>query len=240
MPLKFSQVRGKPSLMFLKHIGSSTSAPSTVTVTLASNAAAGATSLTVTALTAAVPKNTVLTFSRAAGSPATMKVVVTADADVSDTSISVEDFEGVSGDGIPFTLATSDAATWDGLYTDIASNNLDFARNEQTQDLTAVTHGSATGVSVAIPEITSIAPAITRQGLFWADGQLIQDLLTYGGTNANFYGKLIIPNEDGEVFAYYAGWGKIQGVGHPSPADNLIQLNYTFRFGSDVTPTFPS
>ncbi|HEX7000179.1 MAG TPA: hypothetical protein VF164_00630, partial [Trueperaceae bacterium] len=233
-------VRGKPSLMFLKYIGSSTAAPSTVTVTLTDNAAAGATSLTVSALSAAIPKNTVLTFSRAAGDPATMKVVVTADADVSDTTISVEDFEGVAGDGIPHSLATGDAATWDGLYTDIASNNLDFARNEQTQDLNPVTHGSATGVSVSIPEITSIAPSIQRQGLFWADGQLIKDILQYGGTNANFYAKLVIPDEDGNAFVTYAGYGKVMGVGHPSPADNLVQLNYTFRFASDVTPTFAS
>ena len=241
MPLKFDMVRGKPSLMFLKHIGTNTSAPSTVTVTVdAAGASLGATTIPVTALPAAVPKNTVLQFTNAAGNTNVTKVVVTADADASDTSISVEAFEGAAGDGIDAALVSTDKAVWDGLYTDIASNALDFARNEQTQDLNPVTHGSATGVNVSVPEITGIAPAITRQGLFWADGQLIKDILTYGGTNANFYAKLIVPDKDGGIFAYYAGYGKIQGVGHPSPADNLVQLNYTFRFASDVTPTFPA
>src|SRR5690606_15471929 len=87
MPLAFDIVRGKPALMFLRMISTSEIAPTTVTATLSGNASAGATSLTVTALTAAIPKNTVLTFSRAAGTPSTVKVVVTADADASDTTL---------------------------------------------------------------------------------------------------------------------------------------------------------
>jgi len=240
MPLKLDLVRGKPALFFLSHLGTGTTAPATVTATVATaGASAGATSIPVDALSAEIPKNTVLTFSRAAGSPATMKVVVTTTAASGAVSLAVENFEGSDGDGIPFSLADDDAATWDGLYTDVASQSLDFQVNAQTQELNPVTHGSATGVSVSLPEITSIAPSVTRQGIFWADGQLVKDIIQYGDTNANWWGKLIIPNAAGQPFAVRTGLGVISGVGTPAPADNVIQLAYTFRFKTAVTPTFP-
>lgn len=241
MPLTFNQVRGKPTLMFLRHIGTATTAPASVTATVsASGAAQGANSIPVTALAAAIPRNTILTFTRAAGSPATMRVVTTADAAPAATALSVEAFEGAPGDGIPFSLQEDDAAVWDSLYTDIASQNLDFGKNSQTQDLNPVTHGSGTGVTLSIPEVTSIAPAISRQGLFFAGSPIIQQLLVYGDSNAHFWGKLIVPDEDGDPYVTYAGLGVVTGVGHPSPADNLIQLNYTFRFKQHVTPVFPT
>lgn len=235
MPLLFDIVRGKPALMYLKQIGTSESAPSTVTATVSSaGAAADATTIPVSALSAAIPKNTVLEFSRAAGSPSTVKVVVTEDADASDTSLKVEAFEGASGDGIDAALAENDAATWDGLYTDIASNALDFSVNEQTQELTAVTHGSATSVRVSVPEVTSVQPTIQRQGMFFDDGTLISDLVKNAKTpNANWWGKLIIPDSAGAAKVTYAGLGRVFGVGHPTPADNLITLTYSFRFIRD-------
>src|SRR5690606_22800761 len=174
MPLKFDMVRGRPALMSLRQIGPSRVAPATVTVTVDSaGAPKGATSIPVTALSADIPKNTVLTFDDAEST----KVVVVEDAASGATSLSVESFEGADGDGIQNALTGGDAATWDGLFTDIASNSLDFSVNEQTNELTAVTHGSATGVRVSVPEVTSVQPTITRQGLFFADGQLYQDLV---------------------------------------------------------------
>lgn len=239
MPLKFDPVRGKPALFYLVHLGTVTTAPTATTVTVdVAGAAADANTIPVTALPGAIPKNTVLTFSRAAGSPATMQVVVTTTAAASATSIAVEDFNGADGDGIPYSLASGDAASWDGLYTDIASESLDFQVNAQTQELNPVTHGSATGVSVSLPEITSIAPSVTRQGLFFDDSQVVQDILTYGDTNANWWGKLVQPDSTGAPWVTRSGLGVVSGVGTPSPADNLIQLAYTFRFKTAVTPVF--
>ena len=241
MPLKFDMVRGKPALFYLVHRGTLTTAPSTVTVTVAAaGAAAGVNSIPVTSLPAAVPKNTVLQFSRSVPGtdPATMRVVVTADAAFEATSIAVEDFEGADGDGIPYSLVSTDAAVWDGLYTDIASESLDFQVNAQTQELSPVTHGSATGVSVSLPEITSIAPSVTRQGLFFDGSQVVRDILTYGDTNANWWGKLVQPDSTGQPWVVRAGLGVVSNVGTPSPADNLIQLAYTFRFKTAVSPTY--
>lgn len=241
MPLKFDMVRGKPALFYLVHLGTVTTAPAATTVTVgAAGAAAGVNTIPVTALPGPIPKNTVLTFTRAAGSPATMQVVVTANAIATAVEILVEDFNGADGDGIPYSLASGDAASWDGLYTDIASESLDFQVNAQTQELSPVTHGSATGVSVSLPEITSIAPSVTRQGLFFDDSQVIEDLLTYGDTNANWWGKLVQPDSTGAPWVTRQGLGVVSGVGTPSPADNLIQLSYTFRFKTAVSPSFAS
>lgn len=231
MPLKFDMVRGRPALMSLRQIGTSRVAPATVTVTVdTAGAPKGATSIPVTALSADIPKNTVLTFDDAEST----KVVVVEDAASGATSLSVESFEGADGDGIQNALTSGDAATWDGLFTDIASNSLDFSVNEQTNELTAVTHGSATGVRVSVPEVTSVQPTITRQGLFFADGQLYQDLVKNAKTpNSNWWVKYVVPGPDGSPAVTYEGLARVFGVGHPTPADNLVQLNYSARFISD-------
>lgn len=240
-PLQLNTVRGKPSLMFLRYLGSATQAPTPTTVTVTGpGAAQGALLIPVTALSAAIPKNTILNFARAGGPPDVVQVVVTADADSGATSIPVEAFDGAPGEGIQASLTAADAAVWDGLYTDIASQSLDFGKNSQTQDLNPVTHGSGTGVTLSLPEVTSIAPAVTRQGLFFAHSPVIEDLLTYGDSNANWWGKLVIPDENGLPYVTYQGLGVVSGVGHPAPADNIVQLNYTFRFKQFVTPTFPT
>ena len=236
MPLILDPVRGRPALMYLLRIGTGVSAPSTVTATVsAAGALQGATSIPVSALPAAIPKNTVLSFTASGGGAIITKVVVTADAAQSDTSLSVESFEGAAGDGIDAALVNTDEAVWDGLYTDIASNSLDFSANEQTNELTAVTHGSATGVRVAVPEVTSVQPTISRQGLFFADGQLYKDIVRNAKTpNSNWWAKYVLPAHDGTPAVTYEGLARMFGVGHPTPADNFVQLSYSVRFISDA------
>lgn len=235
-PLRFDPILGRPALMYLRRLGTSTSKPSPVTVTVdAAGAPAGALSIPVTALSEAIPRNTILVFDRAAGNPDQVKVVVTADADVGATALAVEAFEGASGDGISASLAQNDVAVWDGLYTDFASNNLDFSANEQTQELTAVTHGGSSGVKVGVPQVTSVQPTIQRQGFLLNGSQLLTDLLQNVKTpNANWWGKYVLPDADGNDLMVYEGLGRVFGVGHPTPADNYIQLNYSFRFIDDA------
>lgn len=240
MPLKFAPIRGRPSQVFLKYIGTDTVAPTPVTVTVAApGAAAGANVVPVSALSADIPKNTILVFDRAAGTPDEMKVVVTMDVATGATSLPVEDYEGNDGDGIPFNLQSGDAAVWDGLHTDIASQNLDFQMNPQTQDLSAVTHGSATGVSVVQPEITGVSPQIPRTGLFFEEGPLIKDILRYGDTGGNWWAKYVIAGSDGLPFAVREGLAIVMNVGTPTPADNLVQLSYTVRFKAMPVVDFP-
>lgn len=236
MPLIFDGVRGRPSLMTLRALGSGTTKPTPVTATVAAaGAAAGVNTIPVAALAGAIAKNAVLDFSRAAGSPDIVRVVVTEDAAESAVEIKVESFEGAQGDGISHALAENDAATWDGLYTDVASNSLDFSANEQTNELIAVTHGGATGVRVSVPEVTSIQPTIQRAGLFLNDSPLLTALLqNVKQPNQNWWGRYILPDENGDPLFAYEGLGRVFGVGHPTPADNFVQLNYSFRFIRDA------
>lgn len=232
MPLIFNGVRGRPSLMRLRALGSGTTKPSAVTAVVASGgAAAGVNSIPVTALSALIPKNAVLTFDDANG----VTVVLTADAAASATALLVESFEGAQGAGTSHALDAADEADWDGLYTDVASNSLDFSANEQTNELTAVTHGGSTGVRVAVPEVTSISPTIQRGGFFLNDSPLLTSLLQNVKTpNQNWWGKYTLPDEDGVPLFEYEGLGRVFGVGHPTPADNFIQLAYSFRFIRDA------
>lgn len=236
MPLIFNMVRGRPALMHLKNIGVGTTAPATVTATVsASGASQGANSIPVGALPGAIPKNTVLAFTASGGGAIITKVVVTADANATDTSLAVEAFEGASGDGIDTALVSTDKAVWDGLLTDIASNALDFSVNEQTNELSAVTHGSATGVRVIVPEVTGVQPTISRQGLFFTDSPLYKDIVKNAKTpNANWWVKYVLPGVDGSPAVVYEGLARMFGVGHPTPADNLVQLAYSVRFVNDA------
>lgn len=230
MPLKLAEIRGKPSMAFLRYLGASKTQPTPTTVAMAAAAAAGATSLTVAALTAAVPKNAVLDFEG-------VKVVVVEDAAAGATTLTVEAFEGKAGDGIDEPLVGTEEADYDGLYTDFASEDLRFAKNSSQNNLSAVTHGSSTGVSVRKTEITEIAPSIARTGLF-AKGQLLQDILRYGDTNGYWWAKLVIADENGDPWVTLEQLAKITGVGVEVPANNFVRLPYTINFEEEPIPTF--
>jgi hypothetical protein len=240
MPLRYEQIRGRPVGLYMRLLAPGvTTAPTPVTVTVAAaGAAAGANVIPVTALPAAIPKNTVLVFDRAAGNPDTLTVVVTEDAAEAATSINVEMFEGEEGAGLTHALADGDDANWDGLYTVAGTENSPYTNNPQTQELNAVTYGAATGVSVSTPEITSISPQIARTGLFVAEGQLVEDILTHADSNREWWVKQVIPGADGLAWAIREGRAKVSDLNHDKPADNLIRLSYTIRFVAKPSLTF--
>lgn len=228
MPIKRPNVRGKPTLFYLAYLGTGVQKPDPAVVEVSSaGAAQGDLEIPVSALPVAIPKNTILEFETAAGP---VSVVVTEDATAGATTLAVEAFDGADGDGIPAALTDGDEAVYDGLYTDIASQSLDFQRGATRQELNPVTHGSSTGVTMAQSEVTSIAPNIPRQGLFIPRSQIIEDIIRYGDTNANWWGRGVWPDEFGRPYIVHEGMGKVTDVSTPAPADDLIQLNYTFRF----------
>jgi len=232
MPLRFSQVRGRPVGLFMALLApGTTTAPAPLAITVAAGGAtAGATSIPVTALGAAVPRNTILTFSRAAGNPASLTVVVAADAALSATSLPVEMFEGEEGAPLTHSLAAADAASWDRLFTVTGTENSPYTSNPQTQELTSVSYGAATGIGVSIPETTRIAPQIARAGLFLAEGTLIRDILLHADTNREWWVKHVTPNAVGGTWATREGRARITDLSQDKPADNLIRLTYNIRF----------
>lgn len=247
-PLAREIIPGKPALFFLAYIGQSNQPPAPTTITVSGpGAAAGALSIPVTALAAPIPRNTILEFTRAAGTPDVIQVVVTAHANLGATSLAVESFHGAHGEGISHALASADYATWDGLYPDVGSENLDLQMNPTTQNLEAVTHGSSTAVTVARRIVTSIAPSLSRSGIFWDEPDqnglyvtppIVKDILRYQEGRGNFWGKYIIPNRLGERMITREAWGDISGVGTPSPANGRQELSYTFNFQTFIDLSF--
>lgn len=241
MPLIIEKVRGRPVGLYMALLGVGvTTPPASQAITVATGgAAAGANTVPVDALPVAVPKNTVLTFTRAAGSPADITVVVTEDADAAATSLSVEMFEGEEGAGLEYDLAAADAASWDQLHTVAGTEDSPYSNNAQTQNQNPVTYGGSTGVSVADVEIQSVAPQIARSGLFLAEGPLTEDLLRYADTNRSWWVAQVNPKADGTPYNTRAGRAKVHGLSEPKPAGDLLRMSFNIQFvGSKPSLTF--
>ena len=82
-------------------------------------------------------------------------------------------------------------------------------------------------------------PNIPRTGLFLPRSPLLEDIIQYGDTNANWWARGVWPDERGRPYIVHEGLARVTDVGTPSPADNLIQLNYTVRFSSLRTQFVP-
>lgn len=242
MPLKVSKVESRPTGLYLALLSAgSSSAPSSVTgIVSALGAAKGANTVPVAATSADIPKNAVLTATVAGGSPATMLVVVTADTAAGAATIPVEMYEGVDGAGLDQAMASTDTLGWDGLYTVVGTENSAFANNPSETDLTAAVYGSTSSRTVSTPAVTSIAPAIVRNGLFDAQGQLTKDLLQFADSSRNWYVKQVIPDSDGNEYATRKGVCRITGFTHDLPADGLMRASFNIKFMAEPTMTFPS
>ena len=241
MPLRYTKVEAKPVGLYLAllAVGVSTQ-PAAVEITVGTGgAAAGATTIPVEALTAAIPKNTVLEFTRAAGSPASIIVVTTADAAAAAVELSVEMYEGAEGDGLTHALAAGDAASWDQLLTATGTENAPFTNNPQTQELSAITYGGGSGVSVQDPSVQSVAPQIARTGLFIADGDLVKSIIRYTDTNRNWWAKHVSPDAEGKPYLVRQGLARLGNLSQEGPADGLQRLSYNVRFRQIPDITFP-
>lgn len=235
MPVLARDIKALNAGLFMKRLAAGvTTFPTAVTVALSADAAAGATSLTVTALPAAIPTNTVLVFN--AGDPDEQVVVTTADADASDTTLAVDTYLGATGDGLDAALTTGDQASWDTLLTAAGTEDIPYARNDQSTELGAATHGSGTGIRITTPQINTAAPSIAVTGIMSADNGLLQDILEYAGTNTLWAVRQVVPNADGGILYTRHGIAKLLNPSEPTPVADLMRLSYTVRFIAE--PTF--
>ena len=240
MPVRYETTKGSYTGLFLALLDVGvTAAPSDVTVTVATGGAAvGATSIDVDALSAAIPKNTVLEFSRAAGSPSSIIVITTADAAAAATSIDVEMYEGTEGDGLTYALAAADAATWDGLTHVVGVQSADYNENPQTEQLRAVVYGMGSGVTVDQPTITSKAPQITVTAFKQGASQLAKDLSRYANSNRRWWARYVLPDSNGPLFEQRDGLAIVRDFSVQSPSDNYMQSPFTVQFLNAPTLTF--
>lgn len=234
MPVLAREIKGLNAGLYMRRLAAGvTTFPTPVTIALSADAAAGATSLTVTALPAAIPANTVLVFN--IGDPDELVVVTTADADASDTTLAVDTFLGASGDGLDAALTTGDQASWDTLLTAAGTEDLPYSRNDQAQELGAVTHGAGTDIRITTPQVNTAAPAIAVTGIMSEDNGLLQDLIEYAGTNALWAVRQVVPDKDGGILFTRHGLAKVLNPSEPVPVGDLVRLNYTVRFIAEPT-----
>lgn len=239
MPVRYETTKGSLTGLFLALLDVGvTTAPSTVTVTVATGgASAGATSIPVDALSAAIPKNTVLEFSRAAGSPSSIVVITTADAASGATSIDVEMYEGNKGDGLTYDLAAADAATWDGLTHVVGIESTDYNENPQTEQLRSVVYGMGDDVTIDQPTITSKAPQISVTAFKQSD-QLAKDLAQYANTNRRWWARYVLPYASGPFFEERKGLAIVRDRTIQSPSDNYMRAPFTIQFVQAPTLAF--
>jgi len=235
MPLAHTVTKGVNDFFALKYLGASTTEPVDVTITIndAGNVAAGALSMTVDALSDAITANAVIE-SAANG----QFVVVTAAAIATATTLAVDTYLNAEGDGIDTAELDNGTFAWDRLESDTASTNLTFNRNSTSQQLGGVTHGSGTSITAQLNLITAVAPTLVRAGEFPEDAQILRDILTYGDSNAYFWGKQRRFNPDGTLFFTREGYGIITGVGDPSASAGIVTLDYTFNWATNPSPTY--
>lgn len=225
MPVHAPNVRGRDAGLFMRYLGVSETYPEAETITLTSGAAAGATSLAVSALSVPIPANTVLTFN--AGTPDETSVVVTADADISDTSLTVDNLVGRRGAGISRELIIGDSATWDTLLTFAGSDNMTFAANTQRQNLGSAVHGEGTDVRVLVPEITAASPNIQVEAILSPANPLVADVIReLEGSNARWAVRAVVPKGGGNMWFAKRGIAVLDGGSLPVPAGDLVRFSF--------------
>jgi hypothetical protein len=239
MPVLARGVRGKPALIAMRYLGApSVAYPTAVTIEVAvGGAAIGATTLPVTALPVDVPANTVLVFNK--GTVDETTIVVTADANETDTSLSVDNYEGEEGQGLTTALTAGDEASWDTLLTFAGVEDTTTSANEQTNELSATTYGSGSGVRVSLPEVIAYSPTINVSGLFTDDNPLLKDLLRFGrGSNARWAVRKEIPKEDGLLWYLERARAMVLNVSEPVPAGDFARLSFDIRYVEKPTIEF--
>lgn len=226
MPVFAPNVRGRDAGLFMRYLGVSETFPSVLTIEVAgAGAAVGATTLPVVALTVPIPANTVLTFN--AGTPDETSVVVTEDADVSDTTLTVDNLVGRRGAGISLGLVSGDEAQWDTLLTFAGSDNMTFAANTQRQNLGSAVHGEGTDVRVLVPEITAASPNIQVEAILSPANPLVAQVIReLEGSNARWAVRAVVPRGAGRMWFAKRGIAVLDGGSLPVPAGDLVRFSF--------------
>lgn len=233
-----SEVKGKPVGLYLKllALGIKT-APAPVTINLAlAGAAVGAVQIPIEDPGVAIPKGTILTF---APTGANQTVVVTEDfAPGAAGNLKIEMYDGRKGSGLTAALVDADSASWNQLLTVSGTENSAYSNNPQTQNLSAVTYGGAGKIAVQKPEVTSVAPAISRTGLFIAEEQLTKDIILWADKNRDWYGMQVLPKADGKPWQVRKGLCTVGSLQQDPPAGDLIRMSFTISFTEEPDVTF--
>lgn len=234
MSLDTRFVRGKRTGVYTSDAfpkGVKATKPTPVTFTVAAAAAAGATSvsLTVPAGTVTLRENQILTFNE--GDPGEVRLVVTEETTVADTStpVPVDALEGEAGDGIPGALAENDTATWDRLYRVLGTSNSPYSLTRNAQNLQSVTYDNAESSSWDESETTSKSWTVGRQGNFKPRDHAFRQNRLAAHEDREVWLQQILADEDGAPAHVKEGRAIVDAYQEDPPADGIVTASWTWQ-----------
>lgn len=237
MPMRIQTFPGERVADFIRRIANPVAgAPSAVTVTVAAaGALAGATSIPVVALTAMIPRYTILTFD----DDETTSVVLTADAAVGATTISVERVEGKLGDGIENPLVSGDIASWNALYRLTGGESKDFSTSKQTEDNRPVTFESWTSAAgMARKKVTGKEASISHSGYYHIDDAGFREIRDADAVDGFLWYRREIYREDGTLAETREGVVQVLDYSEPTSATDDVKASFTLDFYGEYTEMY--
>jgi hypothetical protein len=232
--MNINDIRAKQTIFLLKYLGNSETQPSSVDLTTSEIIAAGATTGGFSAAALTLPKNALLE------APTDLLVNRSSVDLTGGADLTLSTYGGASADGITTELASGATVSWDALYPDVGMDSHPFSKNSNVNNLTgAEYHGQGDDIQTDEFEVSSIAPAISRNGLIDWGSQLHKDLEKYADTNSNWWGKQIIISK-GVILATRQNIGRVRGWSEGVTVGGKLSCQYTFQFFDDATLTFAS
>lgn len=205
--------------------------PTDVTIELSAAATAGDTSLTVTALPAALKANNILTFTWGTGN--SVDVLITANADVGATTVSVDAVSGDVGDGVP-AIDVSATATFDQLYRVAGTETADFTKAEGVTTYTSNTYDSANAVVYDTATIDTASWSISRAGRAKNSDFGYVQCVEAAFQHKPVWVKLERPGEDNEIAVIYEGVAWVTGYNDTGASTALNDGGWTFQGNGKV------
>lgn len=237
MPMRIQTFPGERVADFVRRIANPVaSAPAPVTIVVgAAGASAGDTELPVVALTAFVPRYTILVFDDANETA----VVTTADGAIGDTVLQVERVEGKLGEGIENDLASADEAVWNGLYRLTGGESKDFNTSKQTEDNRPVTFESWTSAAgMARKKVTGKEASVAHSGFYHIDDAGFREIREADAVDGFLWYRREIFRADGSIAEVREGIVQVLDYAEPTSSTDEVKASFTLDFYGEYTETY--
>lgn len=235
MPYDTTYARGRYTGVFISAVQDGTAvAPTAETVTVSAEATAGATSLSVDAITNAIKAGQ--TFTASGGE----EFIVTADAAAGATSLSVDSIGGDEGSGLDGTIAAAETFSNTLLYRVLGTSSTNVTINENNvQQLQSVTYETTDTMSWDSSDAASKGWQVPRQGRYKVNDYAYRQVRTAALNDKEVWLEERLPDEAGDVGEVWAGRAKVRNFDIAAPADGIVDATWTFVGQGAPTVTNP-
>ena len=198
--------------------------PAPVTITVATAAEEGDTTLAVEALPTEIKKGTVLYF----GTATPVAVLVTEDAAEAATSLTVNRLRGDVDAGIPADIDALETAQWDGMYRVAGTETADITLSEGVTSYTSNTYDSAYNVVFDEKSVDTASWQISRAGRAKLSDFGYFCCFRAATAQLPVWVKLIRPGEDNKPAVTYQGAAWVTGFSDQGSSTAMNDASWTF------------